>query len=472
MVGIARRHLKFAAAMLAGSLVVLASVAAWQEVSRTDPVATTAEPTTTLATTPETTTSTKPPALLTIRPADRGAISVGTSGTKLAGSLVTFVKSLPADACLVVDEGNSRVVAHRSTNVLAPASTQKLFTATAVLNVLGPEHRFTTQVVSSAPLQGSTIAGDVYLVGDGDPVLSTTTYQASQRHQPALATSIELLADRVVAAGVKRVTGTIIGDEHKFANDRFLPTWGYPYDYTTRTGPLSALVLNDGWIASDQVQPDPPAFAARSLQRLLEKRGVTFGAQAISGQAPSVVTTLASVESPQLQAIVDEMLRNSDNMTAELLAKDLDVARHGIGRIDTAALTVLSTLKEEGFALDGVDMRDASGTDKANRASCADLVYMLHSIGNASDTSGNGLPTAGMTGTLSARYNNTAAAGRVHAKTGSILGAAALAGFVDPPPGSREPEITFAFLVNGTDNDTRYTLEDNLIDVLASWNLG
>ena len=188
-------------------------------------------------------------------------VKVGTSAidanSPLAKALVPFIDSLPSAACLIVDIGDVRVASVRPTKALAPASTEKVLTATAALNVFGPTHRFNTKVTTAKALNGDTVTGDLYLLGDGDPVLSTVGYQKAAKHQPALATSIEKLADSVAATGLKKVTGTVIGDESKFATDRSGATWGFQYDVTTGTGPLSALVLNDSFTEDGSAVESP-----------------------------------------------------------------------------------------------------------------------------------------------------------------------------------------------------------------------
>jgi D-alanyl-D-alanine carboxypeptidase/D-alanyl-D-alanine-endopeptidase (penicillin-binding protein 4) len=169
--------------------------------------------------------------------------------------------------------------------------------------------------------------------------------------------------------------------------------------------------------------------------------------------------------------IVSEMLRNSDNLTAELLAKSVDATRGGDTTIASSAKSVMASLSDAGFLIPGVDLRDSSGLDKNNRATCAVLADVLHGMGRNSDTVSNGLAIAGQTGTLSKRYNTTAANGRLRAKTGSIPGVAGLAGFVDPPPGSSDQVITYAFIVNNSDDGTKIWLEDNLVRILTEWDL-
>ncbi len=429
------------------------------------PTTTTTLGSTTTDTTPSTTTT------LAVAPVANVQTVVSDTGSPLAASLAAFVDTLPTSACLVVDVGDTRVVSVRATKSLAPASTEKVLTGTAALNVFGPTYKFVTNVVAAAPAQGGKITGDLYLVGSGDPVLSTVGYQKAAKHQPALATSIETLADNIVAAGIKNVTGTLIGDESKFANDRSGATWGFQYDVTTGTGPLSALVLNDSFTEDGSAVESPPAYAAKTLQKLLEKRGVSFGGNAISGIAPKDTHVVASIESPPLLDIVSEMLRNSDNLTAEMLAKSIDAASFGPASIESGAASVVKTLAAQGFDTSGVKLIDSSGLDRANRATCNALTSTMHAIGRRGEIGTHGLAVAGESGTLSKRYVKTAAAGRLRAKTGSIPNVAGLVGFVDPPTNSKDPIITFSLLLNGVDDGQKYVIEDALVKILTEFNL-
>ena len=402
-------------------------------------------------------------------------VKVGTSAidanSPLAKALVPFIDSLPSAACLIVDIGDVRVASVRPTKALAPASTEKVLTATAALNVFGPTHRFNTKVTTAKALNGDTVTGDLYLLGDGDPVLSTVGYQKAAKHQPALATSIEKLADSVAATGLKKVTGTVIGDESKFATDRSGATWGFQYDVTTGTGPLSALVLNDSFTEDGSAVESPSGYAAKTLQKLLEKRGISFGGNAIGGAAPADTLVLTSIDSPPLLDIVSEMLRNSDNLTAEMLAKNIDAASFGEATIESSAARVVKMLSTQGFDTTAVALKDSSGLDRGNRATCTALANTMHAIGRRGEIGTHGLAVAGESGTLSKRYLKTPAAGRLRAKTGSIPNVAGLVGFVDPPENSGQPIITFALILNNVDDGQKFVMEDALVKTLTEWNL-
>ena len=93
------------------------------------------------------------------------------------------------------------------TSVL-PASNMKIVTAAVALDVLGAEHRFTTEALADASPVGGVVNGNLYLVGGGDPVLGTAPYVAAAAaqvtHPQPYVTPLEALADQIVATGCGR----------------------------------------------------------------------------------------------------------------------------------------------------------------------------------------------------------------------------------------------------------------------------
>ena len=121
-----------------------------------------------------------------------------------------------AGTCFVVSAGGRTIAAHNTDTPLIGASTQKLLTAAAALATLGPDFAFQTRVVApEAPADGSV--DRLWLVGSGDPVLSTGDYagflQANGETRGSVTTSLESLADSIVAKGVRDVPGGIVGDD-------------------------------------------------------------------------------------------------------------------------------------------------------------------------------------------------------------------------------------------------------------------
>src|SRR3546814_7295244 len=100
---------------------------------------------------------------------------------------------------------------------------------------------------------------------------------------PQVFTDLDALAASVVAAGVTRVEGSVLGDESRYDTARYVAGWPQRYIDQDQIGPLSALAVNAGFAAyptSPDVwaelvaAEDPAREAAAVLTRLLEARGV------------------------------------------------------------------------------------------------------------------------------------------------------------------------------------------------------
>ena len=124
--------------------------------------------------------------------------------------------------------------------LLRPASNMKLYTVATALDRLSPDYRYTTSVYApSRPDAAGTIRGDVTIYGRGDPSL------AARFNQGDYFKGIDDLANRIVAAGVKRIEGDLVGDESYFEGPQYGSGWEWE-DLTWYYGAeISALTIND-----------------------------------------------------------------------------------------------------------------------------------------------------------------------------------------------------------------------------------
>jgi D-alanyl-D-alanine carboxypeptidase/D-alanyl-D-alanine-endopeptidase (penicillin-binding protein 4) len=380
----------------------------------------------------------------------------------------------PDRTCLVVRVGDRPFSAWNPTLPLAPASTLKLTVALAALDVLGPDRRFVTEVRATAHPVDGVVHGDLWLVGSGDPLLETDDYVAAFQHQPQVRTRYEDLADRLVASGVRRVEGRVAGDESRYDTQRHIPTWKPRYLTDFEAAPMSALVVNDGATAWTPHPPldvhgatdAPAAHAGSVLVGLLHARGVEVAGGVAVGRVPAGAgIRVASVTSPPLVEVVGEMLRESDNTTAELLVKEMG-RKGGRGGTTAAGLAVVrDALAARGLPVDQLHAVDGSGLDVGNRVTCELLVDLLRAAGQDGALA-RGLAVAGQTGTLSKRFLGTPVAGHLAAKSGSIKGVAALAGFASGRDGVT---LTFAVIVNGVADDHAFALQNGVAPLLVAY---
>ena len=397
-------------------------------------------------------------------------------GVKLASALDTALAG--TQSCMAVSVAGLGVYARRAGDGFIPASNLKLLTATAAVEVLGANDHLVTQVAASVRPVNGIVNGDLYLIGGGDPLLRTPDYVAGLHYREQIYDNLNLLADRVKAAGITRVTGGVVGDESRYDTQRYLPTWPARYATTGEVGPLSALSVNDGYASFSPAvpAPQPAQQAAARLADLLGQRGIVIGGGSATGIAPAGVAKVAQLDSPPLADVVAEVLRRSDNNGAELITKEL--GRHANPQTPTTAAgvaVITADLQAAGLPIGPLHMVDGSGLDRSDRASCQLLLAALLRSGPGGPL-GQGLAVAGQTGTLEHRLVGTAAAGRLRAKTGSLDGVSALTGFVMPAPvasGTADPappEVAFSLLVNGlASTKAGDGLEDRVALVLAQF---
>jgi D-alanyl-D-alanine carboxypeptidase/D-alanyl-D-alanine-endopeptidase (penicillin-binding protein 4) len=356
-----------------------------------------------------------------------------------------------AGTCFVVNSGTRTIAAHNPDSPLIGASTQKLLVAAAALSILGPDFTYQTKVVApAAPTDGAL--DRIWLVGAGDPVLTTGDYaaflQSQGKSKGDATTSLETLADAVVAKGVQRIPGGVVGDDSRYDGVRYLPSWKDTYRTDGEVGPLGALTVNDGfsmWSPNRKVPVDDPARnAATRFAELLRARGVQVGSTGV-GAAPAGTVELAQVASPNLRAIVASMLASSDNLTAELLTKELGVHTAKVGSTAAGVAATTAKLHELGVPIQAGSLKDGSGLDRGNLVTCNELVATL-ALADRPElvTLFDGLPIAGKNGTLFDQFLGTGLVGNFRGKTGSLDGVSGLTGVLDL--GRR---VRFAFLDNG-----------------------
>jgi D-alanyl-D-alanine carboxypeptidase/D-alanyl-D-alanine-endopeptidase (penicillin-binding protein 4) len=387
----------------------------------------------------------------------------------LANRLTQLVAEQPGPSCLVVEVDGRPIVAHQPTTALIPASVSKAVTAVAVLDHIGPEERFATRLVTDAPVVDGVVQGDLWIVGGGDPVLTSPDYAAALS-RPQVRTPFEELAVQLAGAGITTIEGRILGDDLRYDQEREVDAWPSRYVDEGSVGPLSALSVDDGRERSgDSYEPsgDPPRSAAEQLDAALEAAGIQVnGGEARGAPAPLEPQVLVEVTSPPVAEIIQQMLQESDNNTAELLVKELGLRIGGTGTTEAGATVVRQSLEQRGLDPAQFSVVDGSGLARENLQSCQAIETLLDESPPGTVV-GDGLAVAGRSGTLTNRYADSPLAGVLRAKTGSLNEVATLAGIVPTADGL----IDFVQLLNGLpiEDEAGTTLQDRLVEILATW---
>lgn len=422
-------------------------------------------------------------------------------------SAVLSLREAPDSMCLSVMLDGDPIFESRSGTAFTPASLMKVATAAAAFETMSPDEVFTTEVFARTEdlesITDGVLEGDVYLIGQGDPVLSTPRY-VSRYGEPVAHTDITSLADQVMAAlsarGVRRIEGRLVGDESWYPDrerdysgevlaGEADAVWKRSFVTANYSGPLSALLLNSGFSRySGSVSgvgrrqnvraASPSQHAASVFDDFLEARGMVITRRPVAGVAPvpSERTMLGAVDSPPLSEIVARMLTRSDNTIAEMLLKEIGRRSGGSDRASAVAYVHTILGGKLGSAADRLLIADGSGLSYSNRLTCEAVAGLLAEAGPGSPLV-EGLSVAGQTGTLRTCYpvrsrDNQDQLLTVKGKTGSLDHVTALAGTAVAPNGET---ITFAMIANkpglillGSCNRLRRTL----INAAANYTYG
>lgn len=362
---------------------------------------------------------------------------------RLRASLAPVVAQIPPGSCLIVDAEGTRVVASSPDAVVMPGSNLKLLVAATALSVLGPEYTFTTGL--NGFLTDGVIQGNLWVVGGGDALLARKGYEERQIYPSTAPTRIEQIVGLLQTKGVSRITGSVVGDESRYDTERYTPSLGLGVKGTD-SGPLGALLVNDGWVTGVEIKDDNPALAAaREITAVLEEGGISVGGDPMVGKVPADVAEVAELKSAPLTEYIADMLANSDNNSADLLLKEIGL-RTGDGATRTGGIAaIVRYLGEQGLPVDGLALVDGSGLDRGNRVPCSLIQSVLDRDGGFGPI-GAGLAVAGQSGTLRRFFTETAAVGRLRAKTGTLTGAKALSGFL---PYTERDSLVFTLILNG-----------------------
>lgn len=383
-------------------------------------------------------------------------------------SLNDLVSRSPADTCLMVNVDGETVYAHQPTRPLIPASNQKLLTSVGLLDLVGADTRYSTEVRTTDPdLTDGVVNGDLYVVGGGDPSISANWWAARFSHQPQVYTPVESIADAIAATGITGITGRVVGDESRYDGQRYVASWKPNYITDNEAGPLSALATNDGFESSQAGtfrSADPARHTAAVLTTMLRDRGLTVVGEGTSGVAPGGAAALTSVTSPAVRDHIRQILRYSDNTASELQLKELGFRFKDEGSTAAGASAVAGVLDGRGLPTAGVSVIDGSGLDRANQVTCELLVTLLDEVG-VGGVIDQGLAVGARVGTLRKTWTENRPQGRIRAKTGSLDGVRSLSGFMAGPEGEA---ITFAYLQNNYSTGYGATLRRNeLGEILA-----
>ena len=453
------------------------------------------------------------------------ALLVGTSlasANGLPASINKVIKQykVPTKALSILVtpvEGGTPLVSHNSKTPRNPASTAKLVTTWAALDLLGPAHKWTTELHAVGDVEAGTLNGDLVIKGGGDPFL--------------VLEEIWKMLGELRRAGIRHITGDLVVDDSRYAMEpqdtgafdgerhrlyNVIPTaltinfnaTRFVFNgsdgralYTIPTLDNLKLVNNikrtKGRCKSSalslrmQVEPDNVVrfsgklplkckdyelsrnvmdsvdYAFGTFKGIWAQWGGTIAGGVRRGSTPEGSKPLVRYKSRPLGELVRPVNKWSNNIMARLLLYAIGATRYAppVTR-KNAAKVLLAHLKKRGINVEQLFIENGSGLSRASRISAQQLVQLL-SVAWQRPTMPefiSSLSIVGVDGTTRRRFKRRGEQGRVHVKTGLLRDVVSIAGYVRA---KNNRMYTIAMLLNS--NRARGGAGRALQDRLIEW---
>jgi D-alanyl-D-alanine carboxypeptidase/D-alanyl-D-alanine-endopeptidase (penicillin-binding protein 4) len=428
---------------------------------------------------------------------------------------------------LVVDPGKGETLYARNADKLfMPASNMKLITGSTAVAQLGLDYRWTTTLFARGTVRNNVLEGDLVVRGNGDPSASAHM-QKGDALAPlrALADSlrahgISRVRGRILAAPSPFTDSPLgmgwawddlddaysAGVDALYFNEGFTqlvvyggaragdpvrvvtrPAGSFPATIvrartiargdtasktsisvsqdSSHTGVLvtGTILVHDSTVAELAFRDQAGAYMA-ALREAMTARGITIDGAMMDSTARR--DSLLSMRSPPLRDVLPFFEKPSQNQIGELLLKTLALEKTGVGTADSGTKVLSRQVVAWGAEADGFAIRDGSGLSRHDYVTPRTLVHVLDAISRHPDFKVfyDALPIAGVDGTIGSRMKGTAAAGNVHAKTGTLDKARSLSGYVTTADGRM---LLFSALCNNYVVPTRRV--DRVSDALGAY---
>lgn len=381
--------------------------------------------------------------------------------------------------------------------LFVPASTMKLLTAVAATTALGKDFRFKTQIDAFVGIKNRRIEGDLFLRFDGDPTLTVDDLrqlfkQLNKEGLEHIDGNVYLVGDQqenlqapgwvwddlgiCYAAPVSRyilnkncvkakLSPTLANNQAKLSFSQFEPVsiantavfdkvGNVPFcELSLQRQSHNQFLLSGCYAGQKPLKlaiaiSDPALYAQNSVANMLANLGISIkGNVLLTSKRPANTLLLTEHESKPLADLTDTMLLKSDNLIADSLLKRLGQQVYGVsGSFVSGSAAMKQILTELGVNLESANIVDGSGLSRYNLLSAAQLTQVLSLMEQRKELNFliEQLPIAGRSGTLEYRsgYTSSPLKGSVLAKTGSMMGVANLAGFIQ-----EDGMLTKAFVI-------------------------
>ena len=219
-----------------------------------------------------------------------------------AADLAAAVNTLGDEECVLIKDQGVELVSVTKGRQFSETG-RKFVTVVTSLQLLGTDFAFSTVIGGKEPVDG-VVTGNLFVVGGGDPSVASDSLSLLFDDSLWAYTSLNVLANALVASGVTRITGDVIGDGSIFVEEQLapgeVPTW-------------SGLIVDDGRIFSSAQNRgiNSAQTAAKTMLDLLRASGITVEGTSATGTASEDLVPLAVVNSPSLRTMSQALLNNN-----------------------------------------------------------------------------------------------------------------------------------------------------------------
>lgn len=388
------------------------------------------------------------------------------------------------------------------------ASCMKLFSTATALEILGKDYTFKTQLAYTGKIESGVLQGDLYIIGGGDPTLGSPDFPNKPNANQVFETwannlkrlGIKEIQGKIIGNGSyfsqnatpagwiwedmgnyygSAVYGlnihdneyklllkpsTTLGEEVKIlGTEPVLPFLNFKGSIKTAAKGTGDNAYIDGYVMHNDrflsgtipqtdsffikgALPNPAYTTAYLLHQYLNKKSIKVAQEPSFSydSVPNEAINLLEIKSPTLAEIVREINLFSINLYAEGIFKQIGKSKNTekeVGKI------IQDYWKEKGMDISGLEIGDGSGLSMKNGVSAYHLAELLSLMSKSSsyDVFNQSLPIAGISGTMTNWLKSTILQGNLRAKTGSMKGVIAIAGYFTNAQGEK---MSFAIIAN------------------------
>lgn len=410
----------------------------------------------------------------------------------------------PGSVAIVVQElGRAQpALAHNADSAMNPASTMKLLTSFAALELLGPAYTWKTEFFASGALRNGVLEGDLLIKGYGDPKLTVENFWLALR--------------KLRAIGVREIRGDLVldrswfeavdADSARFDNEPLRPYNVVPdalllnfkavrFTFVPNTATRTVSITHEPPMAQLEIVPQlrltegecgdwraglkpdfrteggavrasfagtyPGACAEQTwnvslfshpnyvygvFKQMWHESGGTISGRVREGTKPAAAQLLFALASPSLAEVVRDINKFSNNVMARQLFLTLsaEILKQP-ARNERSFEVVHSWLTQRALPLPGLAMDNGSGLSRTERISAGGMARLLEAAFQSAVMPEfiASLPLVALDGTMRRRLKFDSVAGKAHIKTGSLADANTMAGYVLDQNGRRHAVVFF-----------------------------